>query len=101
MESGLFVIINQYIRAGLPVTPEETSLPLLPLGPDGVRRAPPHRTRPNAELRITDREVAVKCFNQYIAKLLCELPDRLVETTEVASNCTKLILQLTKSVIFT
>ncbi len=31
-----------------PAAPGDSSLPLLPLGPDGVRRAPPRRTRPSA-----------------------------------------------------
>ena len=35
-------------RTGTPAAPEDTSLPLLPLGPDGVRRAPPRRTCPSA-----------------------------------------------------
>jgi hypothetical protein len=35
-------------RTGFPAAPGGTPLPLLPLGPDGVRRAPPRRTCPSA-----------------------------------------------------
>jgi hypothetical protein len=35
------------IRAGNPAAPGDTSLPLLPLGPGGVRKAPPRRTHPD------------------------------------------------------
>lgn len=37
-------------RAGLPTAPEESSLPLLPLGPDGVHSALPRRTQPSTPL---------------------------------------------------
>ena len=46
---------KENIRAGVPAAPGDTSLPLLPLGPDGVRRAPPRRTHPD-ERRIPDVE---------------------------------------------
>ena len=35
-------------RTGFPAAPGDTPLPLLPLGPDGIRRAPPRRTCPSA-----------------------------------------------------
>jgi len=35
------------IRAGNPAAPRISSLPLLPLGPDGVRRVLPRRTHPD------------------------------------------------------
>jgi len=38
---------NNNIRAGNPAAPGDTPLPLLPLGPDGIRKAPPRRTHPD------------------------------------------------------
>ena len=38
---------GENVRAGEPAAPGDTSLPLLPLGPDGIRRAPPRRTHPD------------------------------------------------------
>ena len=37
----------QNVRAGYPAAPGDTFLPLLPFGPDGIRRAPPRRTHPD------------------------------------------------------
>jgi len=44
------VIEELNARAGLPAAPGGFFLPLLPLGPDGVRRPPPRRTRPDVPL---------------------------------------------------
>ena len=38
---------KENVRAGEPVAPGDASLPLLPFGPDGIRRAPPRRTHPD------------------------------------------------------
>jgi len=53
--------LDKNIRAGNPAAPGYTSLPLLPLGSDGVRRAPPRRTHPDGK-RIPDvaRDVNVR-----------------------------------------
>ena len=40
------------VRAGYPAAPRITFLPLLPLGPDGVRRFLPRRTHPDTPRRI-------------------------------------------------
>ena len=42
-------------RAGNPAAPGGSPLPLLPLGPDGVRRSPPRRTHPDARLEDNPR----------------------------------------------
>ena len=41
-----FVFEIQNARAGNPAAPGISSLPMLPFGPDGVRRVPPRRTHP-------------------------------------------------------
>jgi hypothetical protein len=40
-------MMKQNVRAGDPAAPGGTFLPLLPFGPDGIRRAPPRRTHPD------------------------------------------------------
>ncbi len=49
------------IRAGNPAAPGDTSLPLLPFGPDGVRKAPPRRTHPD-RVRIPEEDRHVNWF---------------------------------------
>jgi len=41
------------IRIGTPAAPEDDALPLLPSGPDGVRRASPRRTHPDTQADYT------------------------------------------------
>lgn len=41
------------IRIGAPAAPEDDALPLLPSGPDGVRRASPRRTHPDTQADYT------------------------------------------------
>jgi len=41
------------VRTGLPAAPRLSSLPLLPLGPDGVRRALPRRSHPERGVKDT------------------------------------------------
>jgi hypothetical protein len=49
MVSAWLLAVQQGERPGRhPAAPGDFPLPLLPPGPDGVRRAPPRRTRPNA-----------------------------------------------------
>jgi hypothetical protein len=42
-----------HIRIGAPAAPEDDALPLLPSGPDGVRRASPRRTHPDTQTDYT------------------------------------------------
>ena len=49
------------IRAGDPAAPGLTFLPLLPLGPDGVRKVPPRWTHPDCA-RIPEEETTVNCL---------------------------------------
>ena len=45
VHAGFFLLI---VQAGTPAAPGSAHLPLLPLGPDGVRRFPPRRTHPDS-----------------------------------------------------
>ena len=50
------------VRAGTPAAPGVIPLPLLPFGPDGVRRSPLHRTHPDKR-RITRWEAGVNAVD--------------------------------------
>jgi hypothetical protein len=52
-------ILKQDARAGDPAAPRISSLPLLPLGPDGVRRFLPRRTHPDMPRRIPQDKLIV------------------------------------------
>lgn len=49
-------------RVGNPAAPRMASLPLLPFGPDGVRRFPPRRTHPDTDMNIPRAKPDVNWF---------------------------------------